>query len=485
MSNPTAARASFDQSRKILASLLDFSRRSPIGKAQPTSLRIGNAAIVFCLVYLWLRPVSNNFVLIPVLLGMGLASAAVCVVGAREFAPGFGPIWIGQLSFAVLGTTVAVFAGAPGILYGVLVYAAAPILFWTWVRALDLGTVRVALTWLAISTSALSTVIVIFVAGEKGLIPNVVPGAILDASGAGFGSSADITSQIRFYGLSTLAAAGPLWAASVFTRADKLMPPAMLRIYAASSATVAALVAGRRAIVVVTILAPLIAWACSTAIRWHRRSIESRDHVGTSVGAALRERRKMLIALGVLLVLGIAFAAAPSFFLFSAVSRSFVNAEALLTGGGAGVPDVRVAEAKALIVGWLQSPLVGHGFGAVLPNYFRDPARPWNFELQYHLILFQTGLLGLSLAILVLVFTLRQLRAAARAAPEFVGTLIVTTTGAVALLLANSVDPYLQAPGHMWAVYLPLAVANCMLLSQLKSTRASATSITAPEAPIS
>ena len=144
-----------DQLRNFVAALLDRSGEPSDGGPQPISLKIANGAILLCLVYLWLRPVSDNVVLVPVLLAMGLASAVVCFLGARRFAPGFRLIWVSQFSFALLGTSVAAFNATPGILYGMLVYIAAPVLYWTWVRALDLGTIRLAFIWLAISTSAL------------------------------------------------------------------------------------------------------------------------------------------------------------------------------------------------------------------------------------------------------------------------------------------------------------------------------------------
>ncbi len=454
-SHPT--KPALDRLTKFTAAPLDHSRDPSEGNPQSISLRTCNAIIVLCLVYLWLRPVSDNSVLIPVLFVMGLASAAVCVIAARRFAPGFGPIWVSQVVFALLGTAIGAITAAPGILYGVLIYAAAPILYWTWVRALDLGAIRLALVWLAISTSALSTVIILFVAGETGLMPQVVPAALLDASGAAFSAAANTSTQIRFYGLSTLAAAGPLWAASLFVRADKLMPPAAIRVYAASSSIVAALVAGRRAIVVAIVLAPVVAWMCIAVIRWQEGSGRRLGRVGLALGATL-------------LIFGVGSAVAPSLVSFSAISDSFASAQALVFGGGAGVvleQDIRVAEGKALIDGWLTSPLVGNGFGATLSTFWRDPVRPWNFELQYHTILFQTGLAGVLIGILALLSTLRQLRAAARAMPDYTATLVVTTTGAVSLLFANSVDPYLLAPGHMWAIYLPLAVSNVMLMAHM------------------
>jgi hypothetical protein len=413
---------------------------------------------ISCFVYLLLRPVSANEVLIPTLFTIGLISAFVGVFGRRRIAPGFVPIWICQAAFALLGTTIGAIMEAPGLQYGVLVYVAAPILFWSCVWAIDLATLRLVLRWLAIGTSVLSTVIIVFVAGEKGLIPQIIPAQILDASGAALGNTFDLTTRIRFYGLSTLAAAGPLWAASLFVRADKLMPHWGWRVYAASSSVVAALLGGRRAIIIAIVLAPIVLRLCAALVRWPRAS-------GVRFGAAIAP-----LAM-VALLFGAGYALAPSLVSFSSVSSAFSDAQALIFGGdetAALQQDIRILEGQELLNGWSGSPIIGHGFGATLNGFDRDPNRPWNFELQYHLILFQTGVIGILIGFLALLFTLRQLRTAARATPQFASTLLVTTAGAASVLVANAIDPYLQAPGHMWAIYLPLAVANIMLLSSTR-----------------
>jgi hypothetical protein len=444
-------------------------------RSSPDSIRVRltNGVILVCFVYILLRPVSNNAVLIPILFLMGLASAISCVVEARGFAPGFDSIWICQIYFALIGTVVGIVAGAPGVIYGVLIYALAPVLYWTWVCAFDLATVRLAIHWLFVATAVLSTVIIIFVAGETRFFPQLVPSWLIEASGAAFAPTANTPGQIRFYGLSTLAAAGPLCAASLLLRADSLMPHAALRIYAAAASVLAALVSGRRAIVLVIILAPLIAWICSVVIRRRWSFPGNADGVRVVIAAARAWPHLAALVVGAaLLLLGLVAAV-----YHSTIVVSFASAHALILGGNAGPPDIRVAEARALLDGWAKSPWVGNGFGATLPGFSRDASRPWNFELQYHVLLFQTGLVGVLLAAAALVAVLRQLRRAAQAAIAYEATLVATTTGAVAFLLANSVDPYLQAPGHMWAIYLPLAVANSLLVSTVavEQTRVAAT----------
>ena len=62
-----------------------------------------------------------------------------------------------------------------------------------------------------------------------------------------------------------------------------------------------------------------------------------------------------------------------------------------------------------------------------------------------------------------LALAIEVFREASRKLPPLKNTLAVTMTGSLALLVTNAADPYLQVPGHIWWLYLPLGVANVML----------------------
>ncbi|MDP9268926.1 MAG: hypothetical protein M3P27_11470 [Acidobacteriota bacterium] len=75
--------------------------------------------------------------------------------------------------------------------------------------------------------------------------------------------------------------------------------------------------------------------------------------------------------------------------------------------------DERTILAPYLINGFMESPILGVGFGGYA-GYLRNSQRPWTYELTYHTLLFNTGLVGatflLALFSIYLWFVLKLLR---------------------------------------------------------------------------
>ncbi len=416
-----------------------------------------------CFGYVLVRPVPTNATLLAALGLMSVCALAAVVVRAPRLAPTFAVVLLGQLAFAAFGILVGLRGGNPGILSAIAVELAAPVLYWSLVWAVDAGLARSALTCLAVMTSLLSTTIVLYVANQKGILPQLVPSSILVGSGSGFNDFGTHT-EVRFYGLSTLAAAGPMWIASLFVARDGLMPHILLRSYAAVSAMTAVLLGGRQAVVLTMVAAPLLLWGCSRVIGRQVRPFVAAG--APSAGTGNRTLRMTVAAAGILAAMSLVGRFALGFDSIGPVGRALDSLVSLLSGNDGGDTDSRILieESRELLNGWASAPVGGHGFGAVIHNYSRSADRPWHFELQYHLLLFQTGVVGAMLLAVVLVCAARALRMAVRRCPQYSATLAVTVVGATALLIANYADPYLQAPGHMWAAYLPLAIGNAMLV---------------------
>ena len=131
-------------------------------------------------------------------------------------------------------------------------------------------------------------------------------------------------------------------------------------------------------------------------------------------------------------------------------------------------------EVPVLVRGWEIDPVQGAGFGATLADLHRDPQKPWNFEAQYALLLFQTGILGVALLLAAAVLSWRALKDVAVATGDggIALILVATTATVLCILIANAVDPYLQAPGVCWGMYLPFAAANIAFrgMKPLRST---------------
>ena len=366
-----------------------------------------------------------------------------------------------EFGFGVLFSVVGI--GNPGQLDQLLTFVGFPLVFWIIVAGITEPILRKVLYTLAVGSSLVGTVIILYIGNQQGVLPQIIPtGLLREQAGADYISSTQ-GSGIQLYSLATLVAAAPIWVASLLVPHSKLLPPLWLRLLAASTCSAAALVAGRRAIVVTVIVAPVLVWLLSRGLG---RPGADRLTVSRQERLTARRRRVGLIAAmvaGIVVVGNNAFE--NSIFSSKVVADSLGALRATFFGGTPSNIDdiIRTDESKILLRGWLQSPIFGHGFGATVPGYFRNSFKPWDFELQYHMLLFDTGLLGALFALAALVIVIVAARQAVLRRPEHAGTLVVTSVGTVSLLLAASSNPYFQAPGYYWSLFLSVAVVNVML----------------------
>ena len=124
-------------------------------------------------------------------------------------------------------------------------------------------------------------------------------------------------------------------------------------------------------------------------------------------------------------------------------------------------PDsLRSRSSAALLESWSRSPLYGNGLGDVVSSMIRNPERPWNNELQYHLLLNTLGIAGL-LPLAALVAALFWLARSEFRAPgeghPYLAALVVGTAGA---LFANATNPYLHTPAQLWMLFLLVVALN-------------------------
>ena len=115
--------------------------------------------------------------------------------------------------------------------------------------------------------------------------------------------------------------------------------------------------------------------------------------------------------------------------------------------------------------------LFGHGIGASFDRGgLERPIKPWQTELQYHAMFYWTGLVGLILLASTFMACVRAIRQAYRLSDPLNGVLFVSCVGAAATLIGNATNPYLQAPGHMWPIFLPFMIASVILVAQPSKT---------------
>lgn len=119
----------------------------------------------------------------------------------------------------------------------------------------------------------------------------------------------------------------------------------------------------------------------------------------------------------------------------------------------------------ALLGAWLERPWLGWGLGTSVHGFLRSATHPWAYELSYVALLFQTGVLGVTIYALGVIWIvcqgIRVIRIGGVAAGHMVGAL----TGMAAFLVGNATNPYLQKFDFMFVLFYPLAVINWHLLN--------------------
>lgn len=133
---------------------------------------------------------------------------------------------------------------------------------------------------------------------------------------------------------------------------------------------------------------------------------------------------------------------------------------------------LRKEQYDALIQGWQTSPVWGCGLGSVAPGSIRDPISPWNYELSYIALLFQTGIIGViiyTFSICWIVFKSMQLSKKC----EYNAVLLLPFICIlICFLLANATNPYLAKFDYLWVIFLPIGIMNAIILMERKNAQA-------------
>ncbi len=282
---------------------------------------------------------------------------------------------------------------------------------------------------------------------------------------------------------------GAMWIASMFCDPrDRFLPPVWLRTLAATLAVVGAVASWRRAIVIVLVAAPVIAVVMLVALKFRNARGDSPAFSG-----------RAFLRLGVVAVIALALSlvAQPHFVSMfgSAVGSSTkivegqaprlptknlpkVSTHLTVAADNALADEIRKNESQNLLTAHSAADwIVGRGFGATIDRggVVRD-MKPWQTELQYHAIFYWTGLIGVALVLAVAFTSLRALRKAFRVDDPLRASLFVSSAGAIAALVADATNPYLQAPGHLWPVFFPFMIASAILGTRARAEQSAPTS---------
>lgn len=406
-----------------------------------------------CLIYVLWLPVSRGDVLYPVLALLAAVSAFDVLRTPprleRSFVLGVSTL-IGVIA---LGLTVGAVRDVPGTVHQAIVWLGSMTIWGLWALSLRRAQLKLVFHAIVFVVGLNSLLMVVYIGGELGYLPAVIPEAVMEGQGAGIGTDPTGATAIRFHSLSTLAAGVPLLVAMAVSPRNELFPSRWVLAVCAVLAMVAVTLSGRRAILAVALLAPVIYAVLEVRFRripWGRVATH-RATVPTLLSAA------GVVALALTLSGSLRARLRQ---LWADTVASYLGIGSVDVVAGSDNRD-RVEQTGHLLAAWVDRPLFGHGIGAVVKDgYYRSQERPWMFELQYHLWLFNAGIVGVAIGAAALLLLARSVRRTARVVDAATrGALATSATAALCLLIANATNPYLQAVGHWWGVTLVFGIA--------------------------
>jgi O-antigen ligase len=235
--------------------------------------------------------------------------------------------------------------------------------------------------------------------------------------------------------------------------AQKLIPK--LWLWAALLlSTFVVIVSGRRALELVTMMAPLLVFV---AIFLHAPSER------LILFKSLR-RFVITLILGislVVLLLRPVYAISFSGF-FDRFSSGFDFSPTSMDNS----PDERRQQFFALERGWLEHPLLGAGLGEPAYGSIRSEDMPWAYELSYLALLFQTGLVGLATYASGIGWIYWMGAKIIRRGGAWAQLMLPLLVGMTSFLIANATNPYLAKFDGLWTIFLPIALINLWLVER-------------------
>lgn len=357
--------------------------------------------------------------------------------------------WI--LFYFVAGTGLVVLSyirNAPGALFSSLVFVIWPLVYALMVEAIaDPGRIVNVLRVLVFAMISIGAGTLYYLGWSLGWIPSslyIDPQLVKHA--AFFGG----TMQMSHYSLSSLIFLLPFTLAALFVHSPRTpgFLPQWVIWLALSLGLFTAFVGGRRALFLVLLTAPVL-------ILFFRSWLPHR--------LSPSRRRQLILAVSLgLTLLGVGF------YLGRATSWSWEGTQELFLNGFDFKTDpdalARRVQFFALLHGWMEHPIIGAGLGTHVNGIIRNAKRPWEYELQYVLLLYQVGLVGVLIYSSGVVWIYLKAREMIRSGTKLGVHMVPVLVGTTSFLIANATNPYLQTFGGLWTLFLPVAMINSSLL---------------------
>jgi len=392
-----------------------------------------------------------------VLLAFVLVSILVAAVASGRF-PLHRHVALISLGYAALGALSVLrghAGGAPGAVAMFNPYVTWPLVFSVLVAGTaHQGVLTGLLRVLVCSALAISIYSITYVLWAAGYWPDALYYPIDQGQAIGFHGT---YVEFNLYSIASLLFLVPFLVGALLMFPASQTPIGRRTLWCAlllSLATV--LLSGRRALLVLVPIAPVLALAFRS---WLRQFTPAEDRRSVF--------RTLCVAGALTLILGLMVVSMGGL-----APRGFVHMVA--TGFQFGTDPVamlRRDQFAALIEGWLENPLIGSGQGAPAPGYIRSVATPWAYELSYISLLYHTGAIGVLLYAAGPLWIALHSRAAARAGWHGAPYALAVMVGSASFLIANATNPYLEKYDYLWVVFLPVAFVNAWLVDQSRSAR--------------
>ena len=428
--------------------------RPPLFGPRQGRLTAGQLWTLFAFLVMFVHPVSRNWLIFPlycITAGVGLARHL------RRRAQSPAPLsLLFVIAVGVTLTVIDLLRGSPGAPTVAVSIVFGPCVYYAIALGLDRRTVSRLPAVIAGATFVVSlSIVVVVFAGPQRWMFWLGPVA----------GSAEVegTFSVRSIALSSLAGLVPFL---VFYLAGWTGPRG--RSYGAyvtvlTLAVASALISGRVALILVSLGALIV--APLGRLVWWRSAGESGAVPVSSTRRALPGAYKVAVLLVAALVAMGTFTGLTPGGTFERVLTKIRGIDeetsstpfAVTSGRSA---ELRRQQADLLLDGFFDSPLLGDAQGRVSQQIVRSEERPWEYELQYHLLLYRNGLLGAALYVTALGIGINELRRRWSQLDRETRQVTIGAIGAATgMLIANATNPYLRAVGQQWALFLPVMVA--------------------------
>jgi hypothetical protein len=390
-------------------------------------------------------PTSYQIIKAPLLL---LSAGAVAFAALRRgwlpLNPSVVRVLVVNVVAGLLFIGIGLVNGTPGALAVSTVYCVWPVMMTVLVAGISERRLASLFRILVFAAIAIELYIFSYVLTQSGMLPQRFYVPLDDNHGMSIENG---TVEVSFPSSASLVFLVPFAWAVLMTWPDReRLPTRRIYVWAALALGIAyTFLSGRRAILLTFALAPFIAvglW-CLLEPGLRRRA---RRRIAQVVVVA------SLLGMGMFGILQVRFGLDPQ-----AMYASFASG---FDFGANEDSAVRKEQFVAMMREWRDSPVVGLGHGAAARESVRSFEFPWSYELSYVALLFHTGVAGVAVYSLSVLWIYAMGFRILRSGGPLAVYMLPALTGLTCFLIANATNPYLEKYDFMWVIFFPVSIIN-------------------------